>query len=691
MLQFLRRYQKVIFFFTTILIVSSFVFFGTFNTFTQTASAPDPVVYTTRLGTKVRQSEMQMMMQFLSNERLDPVLPRNLLENNFLNHGFVSKELLKSDGVEAFVSAKEELHAGELSQAFEKEKVYAPYRSTLDPNLSAEAIWSFIAPEINENLQKLRKAKDWKEALPAKVNLYLAQRHFSPAMLTQTLLYSSAQSPAGMDPRLMKGDLSLFHYRNLQDWFGEAFMERSAKCIFEAVDSAKKRGLKVTKEERDHYLHNLLVETYKEVAPHVKDQIPHPFALYQLYLRHRGWTQAAFEANLDCILLGLRLLDHYSKVPLVDNFSFEDFHSYAYEYATVKVKEIPESLRLTKVDEWEAFEGYIQATSSLVTDKEFSLESHPYEIIAAKSPYLVGREVSFYYNEVSLKQLEGRVSLKETWAWEKDLANHASLKKTFPELASGEEAWENKLENLPKKRRQAVDSFARAEIAKMHPEWVEDAFQKTTMNQTALLVARSGECCDFPLKGINDIPAFMDKISNEKEFVSYTQDGVHFYRILRTQEMQPERLFTFSECRQIGVHSLLVRDYQGKERFDSIQHKFNAKEQVELCQHRFDFLLKLDEDEKLSAYGMQFQPSEKIVTLSRVEPSNYDVDEIFSSKLGDPSLPKIFSGMLCSYEVMDHQVDTSAPVKQVSEMQTKLHQELRYSQLKRFLMQFTNA
>jgi GcvH upstream region-like protein len=691
MLQIFRRYQKVIFLVTTVLIVFSFVFFGTFSAFVQQTSAPDPIVYTTRSGTKVHHSEMQQMMQFFAHERADPVLPRNLLDNNFLNDGWISRIFFKSGGVEPFVFAKVSKHEEFLAQAFEKERTFSPYRNTYDPNMSAEAIWSFVVPQMNENLEKLRKAENWKEALPCKVNLYLAQKDFPPTMLAQTLLYSGGQNPGGLDPRLMKGDLSLFGYHNLQDWFGEAFVQRCAEVVFESVDSAKKRGLKVTKEERDHYLHTLLIDTYKQVASQIQDQIPHPFALYSLYLRHRGWTQDSFEKCLDKILLGQRLLDHYSKVPLVDTYSFEDFHSYAYEYTTVKVKELPEKLKLITQSDWEAFEGYIQATSKHSSEKEFSLESHPFEVIAAKSPYLVGREVAFYYNEVPLKQLEGRVSLKETWAWEKDPANQEILKKAFPELAQGTNNWEERLSALPKKRKQKVDSFARGEIAKLHPEWIEEAFQKSVMQQTSLLVARSGECRDFPLKGIQNIPALMKKLEEEKEFVSYTQDGEHYYRILRNQEMQPERLLTFAECRELGVHSLLVRDYQGSEHFAAVKERFHAKEDFSVCLHRFDFLMKLDDEEEITAYSQQFQPVQKIVTLSRAEPSYFDVETVFKSPHGIQSDPTLFEGKLCAYEVMDHQVDTSPPIKQVSEVQTKLHLELRNSQLNRFLKNIYNV
>lgn len=687
MLQIFRRHQKVIFFFTTILIVFSFVFFGTFQAFLSHSQAPDEVVYVTKGGTKIRHSQMQQMVHYLSNERRDPITARDLLENNFFNQGWISNTFLHLEAAKKLFLAQKEINQELMEEKLLKERTFSPYINPMNLNMSAEAIWAFVAPEINENLKKLRETTSWEEAFSYKCALYSAQRRFPPAMLAQTLLYSGGQSPGGYDPRLLKGDLGLFGYKTLQDWFGEPFVKQCAKLVFEAADLAKEKGFKVTRAENQHEIHNCLVKSYKEVAGQIQDQVPHPFALYQLYLRHRGLTEAGFESLNETLLLCRRLLDQYSSVPLVDALSFEGFHSYAYEYATVKLKQLPSYLKLDQ-EKWPALEAYLKGTSPRVTAREFSLDPYPVEMIRERSPFLVGREYAFYYNEVSLKQLESKVSLKETWAWEADAQNREAIEKAFPDLARDEESWEERLSKLSSTRRQKLDAFARGEIVKSHPEWVEKAFQESIMKETSLLVADSGACKEFPLKGIMDIPAFLSALESTQELHGYTQDKKHFYRVLRNQDLTPKRILTFKECLELSLEKELVSNFQGKEASEDLKKYFMADDSMEECHHRFDFLFAC-EDEEYTSYTAQFMPIVSTKTVSRADPELLDVEEVFQSEVGEWKNPRVQEGVLFSYELIDHQVDTSPPVKQLAEMQEKLHKELREHQVSSFVESYS--
>jgi hypothetical protein len=94
MLQLLRRYQRYIFFFITIIIILSFSFFGTYSALDKVGH-PDKVAFKAVDGSSVSVAELEAMTLFLRSDSNDKLLSGGIWGPNFLNDGVSAKTSCK--------------------------------------------------------------------------------------------------------------------------------------------------------------------------------------------------------------------------------------------------------------------------------------------------------------------------------------------------------------------------------------------------------------------------------------------------------------------------------------------------------------------------------------------------------------------------------------------------------------------
>src|SRR5574338_404057 len=236
MFEFFRRYQRAFFIVITSVIVISFSFFGTYQAF-QGGQAEDKVAFTAVDGTKVLSSELNDMITFLSRDSGS--------YGNGLNDGVVVTDLLQT-GLGEVIAAKYMQEIGqELQPKLEREKRYTGYKHPRAPFLTADQIWSYYAPNIKKNLDRLKLVTQaaGADAFQARVALFLAEQNFPAAYLKQILRYQeSTHKWLPQDATLAQQDLSLFGYHSAQDWFGRRFLELSAEFIINAAKVAERKG-----------------------------------------------------------------------------------------------------------------------------------------------------------------------------------------------------------------------------------------------------------------------------------------------------------------------------------------------------------------------------------------------------------------------------------------------------------------
>src|SRR5262245_39241440 len=144
MLEFFRRYQRAFFIVITAVIIISFSFFGTFQTFSN-KEQEDKVVFTALDGTKVRRSEVSDMINFLTSDAHEYIFSSSGT-GNALNDGVIANDILAAGLAPIIADPYLTEISQELQPRLEREKRYKPYAHPRAPFLTAEQIWAYYAP-----------------------------------------------------------------------------------------------------------------------------------------------------------------------------------------------------------------------------------------------------------------------------------------------------------------------------------------------------------------------------------------------------------------------------------------------------------------------------------------------------------------------------------------------------------------
>lgn len=655
MLHFFRRYQKIFFLFTTVIIVTSFAFFGTYQAFSPSklsqqlkGGGKDRVVFRALDGKAIKQSYLDEMIHFLARE--DWMQFSRIFDSNYLNDGIISKDFLE-DGLFPYLIGHFGNHyQQELQERLEKERNYTPYKHPYLSSLTALNVWSLFAPDIPEKLSIMQKAEDPLVSFQDRVDLFLNEKRFPPAFLTQVIRYQENDTPrAPKDPRLMKDVISLFGYHDHIDWFGEQFVNSIAQVVINTAALARQKGYSVSREEALTDLLFKSQKTYEALSSYPDLPFENGNDLFQLYLRYKGLDEATAAQLWEEILLFRRMMQEVGSAALVDRLSLEQFYCFANEKAVVDLYQMTPELRFKTDEEAKLFEAYLDAVA-LRKGEEIPLDYASIEIIENKAPELVGKRYHLYIASLDSESLQGRVSMKETWDWE--MENWESLLKVFPDLAHREGTPFERMESVEKRGK--IDAYARSKIVEMHPEWALEAVKIADMRENELFLSHRTQ---EPLPGITDCVAFLQLLDQETEIVGYTQDQKHYYRILVDERPQEKEVLTFKEAKKNGL--LKPVDRKPSTTFSHFLEKY-----------------RLNPPANDLAQQWRIEKSEK--EISRSKKSFISLDEVLACGKGNFSSVRVDEkeGTFC-YQVKDVLVDTTVPMQKWIQAQTLLSKEMR--------------
>ncbi len=635
MLHLFRKYQKIIFYVVTAVIITSFVFFGTYQTFAPSGKGEDPVVM--KVGKrKIHRSLMNQMTLFLKSEQSPFPTPQGLIATNYLNSGLISNTLLTSP-----LYTTIEGYCDWLIEKNEVEKSFKPYVHPQAPALSAESCWALFAPQLKDLLGKWQHGDC---SFETRVKLYQAERHFPPALLSQMLRYQEREyANIQGDIRLARGEISLFGYHDLESWFGADYIEAAACLVFKGAELARDKGYVVTNEEVLSEVYARTQATYESFRRELEGELAGPQALFQAFVRYNGYDPATLLKVMESVMLFERLLDDVSQSALVDTLALEEFYAYAHEYATVEVTQMPEELRFANLDEWKQFELYLAA----VAPQEglgLPAKMDAIEKIRERAPNLVGQRYELYVGHLEKRALEARVSMRETWEWEEE--NLEKLEERFAELKS------EKLDNCSSKMRAKIDAFARQQIVEANPQWIAEALANVEMKEMKIFLTNEPY---KELKGVSNFKALLEK----DEITGYTEDNKNYYRVLVMKRPEGPEVLGFKDAPPLGDGTELIT-----KRRDQIDSKLSLEEAMS---RRFvAFLQKPTES--------IFAPVTREMTLSRVEPSFIAIDHLVegtSPVLADKDEGAYF------YRFIDKRVDRVIPQDKIQQAQRLLSQEIK--------------
>ncbi len=570
MLQFFRKYQRYFFIVVTTIIVLSFSFFGTYSSI-ETTSHTDRTAFVAVDGQDIRISDLEGMALFLGT---DAAMKRNAggtWGNNFLNDGVIVNDFLRTGLAEQLVVQYSDYLKGDLEPRLKRERGATFYVHPSARFISADAAWTYFAPDVKKNLDVLRATEEAvkPESFNARVQLYLAEQQFPAQVLSQVLRYQEQQyNWIAPDPNLPRTDLSLFGYHTFEDWFGPRFVRLVSEFIINAAKIAQSKGYEVSFQEA---LADLIFQaelSFKELSNQVNiGATPRQYMNEQL--RRMGMDEVRAVKIWQQVLLFRRLFDGVGSAIFVDPQLFLQYTNYALETAEGTLYQLPDAVRLQDFRALQKFEVYLNAVSDPASRKTpLALPTRfltPAQV-QQKYPELVHKRYLVDIAEVSKKSLQGRVGVREMWNWEVQDDHWELLKKEFPELATKKASNSSErfalLDVLDPTTRARVDDFARSAIVEAHPDWMDDALAGAKAERRALNVTLKEGA--LPLIGVEDREGFIKLLDaaplNDVEEASpiakeaqaklqrFSGDKRNYYRIDVIDRGQGWEIFTFAEA-----------------------------------------------------------------------------------------------------------------------------------------------
>lgn len=672
MMQFFRKYQRIFFIFLTAIIVVSFSFFGTYSALASN-EVPDPVLFTDVGGNAIKRSHVDLMMRFIGTDAQDKLTNGGIFGPNFLNDGVIRKDFLENGLALLLTRPFEKELSGDLETRKERQKTYSSYVHPYANFVSAENAWNFFAPTIAE---KLHWAKgDDQDFFENQVALYLEEQKFPQTYLKQVLRYQESETKdLPRDPYLTSSDLSLFGYHTVEDWFGSKFLQLASEVIINSSTLAKQRGIVVSDEEALAellYNNELSYKQLKEVkSPHLL--VRNASEYFREQLRILGMDQKAAIDTWKHVIAFRKLISSISAAVFVDDLTYNQYQKWADKVASVKVYDLKDVMRFTNSKELAKFETYLQ----LVAEPKKDLLDVPnqFKKVSEMAPELVQKKYEVTVASVDANDVQMRVPLKEIWSWELESANWAKLLVKSPKLGTAltlsREQRLQALDALDDNSRLVIDLYARGEILKSHPEWIDEALEQAQTKKISFGIRGKGaSIAALGIKNPKALQELLDK-NDTLALSRWSEDSLHYFRfteVVAGTELEP---LTFQEALQDRTLDILVErnkiDFKPLHEAIVLDAQLNGhpwSEESGLSQgdfaasYRFYKYVRdvheqiaLDDDSQVilarRPFLDQFKIQSKNLTVARNDPSQlYDTNAFFETKEGDFSkvlvIPKI--------------------------------------------------
>lgn len=557
MLSFFRKYQRYIYTLITGVIIISFSFFGTYGALTERAPQDDKV-FTAVDGSTVTRSEMERMAYFIGTDATD-MRQFGSWGPNFLNDGVIDQDLIQTGLATLLIRQYSDQIKPDLDTRSVREKRFQPYQHPAFKALSATEVWSKYKPQKMAYFKSLTASSDVSspEAIDARINLYLSEREFSGQDLKQAILFAEKmnQSWVRPDPNLPYSDLSTFGYHTVDDWFGPKFVRLVSAFIINASKEAIAKGYNIPDDE---VLADLIKNTqasFTQVAANGRLGVTNPTDYFREQLRRLHMDQSQAIQTWKQVMLFRRLFGDIGNAVVTDPLTAEQFVAFAKQTITGEVYNLPEGLHLGNFKDLQAFETYLKAVSEK-TDDVTALPT-TFKSVKAVPTELVEQRYLVEIAKVDSQVLATKVGVRETWEWEFADANWPKLVEAFPELGSVDgktaEQREKALDRLDHHTRGRIDSFAREQILKAHPEWIAEALKNAPTEKKILSLREKGG--NTPLFGVEDRKAFQNFLDaeNAAEARTFTPNEKVYYSITVLNKDATPHILTFEQAKKEGI------------------------------------------------------------------------------------------------------------------------------------------
>ncbi|MEI6243366.1 MAG: hypothetical protein WCP39_08220, partial [Chlamydiota bacterium] len=455
MIAFLRKYQRWFFVLTTIMVVASFCFFGTYSTLQQKSERRDKKVGVALDQSALYSSTIDRMSFFLSHDALFS----SGKTVNILNDGVFYKDFVQTGLLDILLAEYFPLVQKEFTSSWEKAKNAHFYTHPYAPNLSQKAIFSHFVPEMNTYLDTLQQSKkpDLKAFFLMK-DIFQVGLKMPSELMKRILLYQQNQYRLPQDQKLYYEEFALFGFQSLQDWFGQTCIDLMSETILNVAALARKSGVEVSYEEalRDLVKNVHIANQKEEKKEKISDR---DYFTYQLHVL--GLDEKMAVSLWQNVLLFRKFFQERTSSLFLDNFSYKDFSTYSMEKKEMFHYQLPESLRFNSFDDLLAFEIY---RKNIFPKYEMTSLDLPGTMVAledleAKEPGCIQKWFELEVKETSLEATGvSKIRERDLWKWQLEDANWDHLRSQFAEI--GRSTTQDRfhvLESIDKDLRRKVD------------------------------------------------------------------------------------------------------------------------------------------------------------------------------------------------------------------------------------------
>ena len=550
MLGLLRRYQRALFLVVTVVIIISFSFFGTYNTL-GTNERANPLAFTAVDGSAVYRSDVDDMVLFLGSDAIDKVEYGGVWGPNFLNDGFIRKDLLGTGLASLLVQGQWEQVSEEIQRIAHRERRFELYRHPSAEFISTQNIWTSFAPNLKAEWDEFQRTLDDPslEHFEHRAKLYVEQSHFPASILRQVLQYQEQQfNWVKPDTRLARADLSLFSHHSLEDWFGKSFLHLSAQLVINGARIAKEKGYALSLEEAKADLISNTQQSFQQLVDLGIVDVADRGEYLAQQLRMMGMDFNRAVQLWQQVLLFRRMMNDVGQAVLLDALSYEQFTAYANEGVSLEWYALPADIAnmdFSKMQELEQYftalgEGYANRADLLAIPTQLRNQKE----ILKDYPELLEKRFTVEWKRIDKDALRARVGLRELMEWELEDSNWSRLSKEFPHLAQLEASNEEErfavIEDLEASMKEAIHKYARGQIVEENLDWIDIALSEQEFKKEDWLLRRSG---GLILPGLEDQLALVsalesevieldsEETSNTSILDRYSQDQRYFYSI----------------------------------------------------------------------------------------------------------------------------------------------------------------
>ena len=522
------------------------------------------IVFKTHSGRGITRDQIDKMVRFITEKHLIEERSGGLPLR--LHDGVLEKDFFQSGWASIIAQKFPESIKKDLEGKILAEKSFKLYKHPSMPMISVDHVWNQSLPELSHAYTDFKRQLTFSpisaEAFDSRVNLYVINQALPATLLKRVLLYQqnifAAEEP---DPSLYHSDLSLLHYRNAEDWFGENFIHLAAQMVFQLSDIAQSQGITVSDREAELDLLFQAQDNFSRAhEAGTKSVDEASFSQHFAYsLRRQGISEKEAVSLWKEVLSYRKWMKNIGNGALVDSLSLNLFNEFANKSCEIRVVDLPIHLQLASDRGHQELAAYLYTVTNNDTFElgaDFSNALKSAEEVKKSFPELIQTRLQVGVKRVNLEDLAHDITIKDMLDWQFQKNSWKQLTDKFPELASAQsehsEDRARAIRELPQKEQGDIDQFSRKQIALSRLGDLDKALENGQYQEEEWQILSNGQIIAGPSKNDHDLYTHLMTTEFNTPFEWHDKNSTAFLSI-EINAREEESLLSFKELREYKI------------------------------------------------------------------------------------------------------------------------------------------